>query len=83
MKTRNISLVILFQYNKANEQKRYLVRTLAYGVNQFLDDHVHTLDTRLLQLYDLLLHDGFKCHVWGEKSSPESHEKYKKRDDEH
>lgn len=54
--------------------KCYLVGALAHGVDQFLDDHVHTLDTGLLQLYDLLLDDGLKRHVWGKKSSPENHQ---------
>ena len=53
----------------------YLVGALAHGVNEFLDDHVNTFDTGPLQLYDLLLHDSLKRHVWGEKSSPEEGEK--------
>lgn len=52
----------------------YLVGALAHGVYQFLDDHVHTLDTGLLQFYDLLLYNGFKRHVGCEKSSPDVQE---------
>lgn len=53
----------------------YLVGALAHGVNQFLDDHVHTLDAGPFQLHDLLLHNGLKRHVWGEESSPETYKK--------
>lgn len=58
----------------------YLVGALAHGVNQFLDDHVHALDTGPLQLYDLLLHNSLKRHVWGEKPSPETHQEEKKKE---
>ena len=51
----------------------HLVGALAHSVNQLLDDHVHTLDAGLLQLYDLLLHYGLERHVGGEESGPESH----------
>ena len=58
----------------------YLGGALAHGVDQFLDHHVHALDAGPLQLYDLLLHDGLKRHVWGEKSSPETHQEEEERD---
>lgn len=47
----------------------YLIGALAHSVDQLLDDHVHTLDARLLQLYDLLLHDRLKRHIWSEEAS--------------
>lgn len=52
-----------------------LVGALAHSVDQLLDDHVHTLDTGLLQLYHLLLHNGFEGHVWGEESGPDNEQK--------
>lgn len=50
----------------------YLVGALAHSVDQLLDDHVHTLDAGLLQLYDLLLHNSFEGHVWGKKPGPDN-----------
>lgn len=59
--------------------KPHLLGALAHGVDQFLDDHVHTLDTGLLQLYDLLLHNGLKGHVWGEQPSPDVQQQEEKK----
>lgn len=63
------NLIFLANPSKPRECLAYLVGALADGVNQLLDDHVHTLDARLLQLHNLLLHYGLKSHIWGEKSS--------------
>lgn len=57
----------------------YLGGALAHGVDQLLDDHVHALDARLLQLDDLLLHDSLKRHVGGEESSPARRRRFKKK----
>lgn len=57
------------EFLTASQEWSYLRGALAHGVDQLLDDHVHTLDARLLQLYDLLLHNGLKCHIWGKKAS--------------
>lgn len=68
-----------FSSNPHRKHTSYLVGALAHSVYQLLDDHVHTLDAGPLQLYDLLLYNGLKRHVWGEKSSPETHQEKKKR----
>lgn len=57
----------------------HLVGALAHGVDQLLDDHVHTLDAGLLQFYDLLLHNSLKRHVGREKSSPETQQEERKK----
>lgn len=61
---------------KAEREQRlgYLVGALAHSVDELLDDHVHTLDAGLLQLYHLLLHDGFEGHVGGEEAGPDRQE---------
>lgn len=46
---------------------RYLQRALSDCVNQLLDNHVHTLQTRRFQLHHLLFHNGFKRQVRGEE----------------
>lgn len=60
---------------KAQRGPGYLVGALAHSVDQLLDDHVHTLDAGLLQLYHLLLHYSFESHVWGEESGPDNEQK--------
>ena len=45
----------------------------AHNVGQFHHYHVDTLQRRLLQLIDLLLHNCLKCHVWCKQTSPVQH----------
>ena len=39
---------------------RYLIGALAHGVDELLDHQVHTFQTGLFQLNDLLFHYGLK-----------------------
>lgn len=48
----------------------YLAGALPDGVNELLDNEVHALEARLLQLHHLLLHNGLECQIWGEQPGP-------------
>ncbi len=49
----------------------YLVGTLLYCVDELLDHHVYTLETRPFKLHNLLLHYSFKGHIGCEQACPE------------
>lgn len=49
---------------------QYLTGALPDRVDELLDDEVHALEARLLQLHHLLLHDGLEGQVWGEEPRP-------------
>lgn len=53
--------------------QRYLISALSDCVDEFLDDQVDGFQTGLFQFNDLLFHNGFKRHVWGEQACPEGH----------
>ena len=48
----------------------YLAGALPDGVDELLDNEVHALEARLLQLHHLLLHDGLERQIWGEQPRP-------------
>lgn len=48
----------------------YLAGALPDGVDELLDNEVHALEARLLQLHHLLLHDGLKRQIRGEQPRP-------------